>query len=142
MVARLGTPIRLSQADHATLRFTTCTDSAAAARSTVEALTFRAVTRTLLFDYTWQSTTNAMLLVSSEASAKSPRRAPATVTSTFAVAPGPRLGRSQVVSSARLPSRPAPIGSDRAQPTPRRLARPAATPRVRFGRQFPSAASQ
>jgi hypothetical protein len=43
-----------------------------------------------------------MLLVSSEASAKSPRRAPGTVTSTFAVAPGPRLGRSQLVSSASV----------------------------------------
>ncbi len=63
---------------HAIRRFTTCTDSAAAPRSTVEALTFRAVTRTLLFDQTWQSSTKAMLLVSSEASAKSPCRAPAT----------------------------------------------------------------
>ena len=53
----------------------TCTDSGAAAKSTVDALTFRAVTRTLLFDQTWQSSTKAMLLVSSEASAKSPRRA-------------------------------------------------------------------
>jgi hypothetical protein len=34
-----------------------------------------------------------MLLVSSDASAKSPRRAPGTVTSTIAVALGPRLGR-------------------------------------------------
>jgi len=87
-------------------RFTTCTASGAAARSTVEALTFRAVTRTLLFDHTWQSSTNAMLLVSSDASAKSPRRAPGTVTSTLAVAPSARLGRSQIVSSAsiRVPS--------------------------------------
>ena len=54
---------------YGTRRFTTCTDNAAAARSTVDALTFRAVTRTLLFDQTWQSSTNAMLLVSSEASA-------------------------------------------------------------------------
>jgi hypothetical protein len=38
-----------------TRRFVTPTDSAAEARSTVEALTFRAVTRTLLFDQTWQS---------------------------------------------------------------------------------------
>jgi hypothetical protein len=58
-----------------TRRFSTCTDNAAAARSTVEALTFPAVTRTLLFDHTWQSSTKAMLLVSSDASAKSPRRA-------------------------------------------------------------------
>ena len=40
------------------------------------------------------------LLVSSEASAKSPRRAPGTVTSMLAVAPAARLGRSHVVSSA------------------------------------------
>jgi hypothetical protein len=31
----------------------TCTASGTAARSTVEALTFRAVTRTLLFDHVW-----------------------------------------------------------------------------------------
>jgi hypothetical protein len=48
------------------------------------------------------ASTKAMLLVSSEASAKSPRRAPATVTSMFAAAPAVRLGRSQVASSARL----------------------------------------
>jgi hypothetical protein len=94
---------------HGTRRFTTCTDSAADARSTVEALTFRAVTRTLLFDHTWQSSTKAMLLVSSEASAKSPRRAPGTVTSMFAVEPAVRLGRSQVVSSAKLR---VPIGTE------------------------------
>jgi hypothetical protein len=47
---------------HGTRRFITCTDSAAKARSTVEALTFRAVTRTLLFNQTWQSSTKAMLL--------------------------------------------------------------------------------
>lgn len=88
---------------------TTCTASGAAARSTVDALTFRAVTRTLLFDHTWESSTKAMLLLSSEASAKSPRRAPGTVTSTLAVAPGPRLGRSQLVSSASVR---VPTGSD------------------------------
>jgi hypothetical protein len=70
-----------------TRRFFTCTDSGADARSTVDALTFRAVTRTLLFDHTWQSSTKAMLLVSSDASAKSPRSAPGTVTSMFAVDP-------------------------------------------------------
>jgi hypothetical protein len=36
------------------------------ARSTVDALTFRAVTRSVLFNHTWQSSTKAMLLVSSE----------------------------------------------------------------------------
>lgn len=39
---------------HEMCRLVTCTASGAAARSTVEALTFRAVTRTLLFDQTWQ----------------------------------------------------------------------------------------
>ena len=39
---------------HPTLLFTTCTCSAAAGRSTVDRLTFRAVTRTLSFDQTWQ----------------------------------------------------------------------------------------
>lgn len=43
-----------------------------------------------------------MLLVSSEASAKSPRRAPGTVTSMFAVAPRPSFGRSQLVYSNRV----------------------------------------
>ncbi len=38
-----------------TLRFTTCTCSAAAGRSTVERLTFRAVTRTSASDQTWQA---------------------------------------------------------------------------------------
>jgi len=37
---------------HSTRLFTTCTCSAAAGRSTVERLTFRAVTRTLSFDHT------------------------------------------------------------------------------------------
>lgn len=83
-------------------RFVTCTASAAAARSTVDALTLRAVTRTLLFDQTWQSSMKAMLLVSSDASAKSPRRAPGTVTSTFAVAPRLSFGRSQLVYSNRV----------------------------------------
>jgi hypothetical protein len=60
---------------HCTRRFTICTCSAAAGRSTVDRLTFRAVTLTLSFDQTWQSSTKAMLLVLSDASAKFPRRA-------------------------------------------------------------------
>ncbi len=47
---------------HPTRLFTTCTCSGAAGRSTVDRLTFRAVTRTLSFDQTWQSSTKAMLL--------------------------------------------------------------------------------
>ena len=55
--------------------FTAFTASGAAARSKVDALTFRAVTRTLLFDQTWPPSTKAMLLVSSDASARPPHRA-------------------------------------------------------------------
>lgn len=50
-----------------------------------------------------------MLPVSRDASAKSLRRAPLTMTSTFAVAPGLRLGRSRLVSSANVR---VPPGSD------------------------------
>ena len=46
---------------------------------------------------------------SSEASAKSPRRGPKTVTSTSAVAPGVRLGSSQLVSRDNVS---VPAGSD------------------------------
>jgi hypothetical protein len=42
--------------------------------STVEALTFPAVTRMLFFDRTWQSSTNAIQPVSSEALATLHRR--------------------------------------------------------------------
>lgn len=73
----------------------TCTASGAAARSTFEALTFGAVTRTLLFGHTWQCSTRAMLLASSDASAKSRRRAPGSVTSTLGVAPEPKPNTSQ-----------------------------------------------
>ena len=68
----------MASPSHPTLLFTTYTCSPAAGKSTVDRLTFRAVTRTLSFDQTWQSSTKAMLLVSSDASAKSPRRAPGT----------------------------------------------------------------
>lgn len=69
--AALPLPVEMSVADrhHGTRRFVTPTDSVAAARSNVAPEIFRAVTRTLLLDQTWQSSTNAMLLVSSEASA-------------------------------------------------------------------------
>lgn len=83
---------------YATRRLTTCTANGVAARSTVYALTFRAVMRTLLFDQTWQSSTKAMLLVSSDASAKSPRRAPGTVTSTLADAQQGRAGAEPAFS--------------------------------------------
>jgi hypothetical protein len=67
------------------------------------------VTRTLLFEQRRHQSTKARLLVSSDAPAKFPLRAPGTVTSTFAVAPGLSFGRSQVVSSA---SARVPAGSD------------------------------
>jgi len=38
---------------HGNSRFVTCTASGDAARSTVDALTLRAVTRTLLLDHVW-----------------------------------------------------------------------------------------
>ena len=43
-----------------------------------------------------------MLLVSSDTSTKSSRRAPGIVTSTLAVAPAARFGGSRVVSSASV----------------------------------------
>ena len=71
-------------------------------RSTVEALTLRTVLRMRLFDHARQSNTRAMLLMSSEASTKLLIRARGAVTTMFAVAPAVRLGRSLVVSGARL----------------------------------------
>ncbi len=56
--------------------FAACTCSAATDKSTVVRIIFRAATRTLSFELTWQSNTKAMLLVSSDASAKSLRLAP------------------------------------------------------------------
>jgi hypothetical protein len=64
----------------------TCNASFAAARSTVEALTFPAV-RHFQFDHTWQVSTQAMRLVSSNAPAKSRRRAGGNGTPDFAEAP-------------------------------------------------------
>jgi CBS domain-containing protein len=57
------------------------TGGGAAARSTVEALAFRAITRTLSSDHAWQSGTKAMLPVSRDASATTPRRVPGTAPS-------------------------------------------------------------
>jgi hypothetical protein len=59
--------------------------------------------------HTWQSSTKAILLLSSDASAKSPRRAPGIGTSMFAIELAVRLGRSQVVSST---SASVPAGSN------------------------------
>ncbi len=53
-----------------------------------------------------------MLLVWSEASAKSPRRAPGTVTSTLAVAPGPKLGKCQLVQLVSSASACVSAGSE------------------------------
>lgn len=59
--ARSGVPI------HGTRRFATHADNVAAARLNVAAEMFRAITHTLSLNDTWQSSTTAMLLVSSEA---------------------------------------------------------------------------
>lgn len=69
----------------------------------------RAITCTLSFGQARQSSKMAMRLVAGDASAKSPCRAPGTVTSALAVAPGPTLGRSQLVSRASVR---VPAGSD------------------------------
>jgi hypothetical protein len=90
-------------------RCITCTASGAAAKSIFNAVTFRAVTCALLLLHTWQPSTKATLLVSGDASAKSPRRATGAVKSRLPVAPGPRLGRSQLVSSASVR---VPVGDD------------------------------
>lgn len=96
------------QSTYGALRFVSLTASGAAARSSVDALTLRAVTGTVLLDHTSQSRRKALLLVSDDASAKSPRRASGTVTLLFALAPAVRLGSPDVLSSAKLRG---PIGT-------------------------------
>jgi len=61
---------------------------------------FRAITRTVLFDHTAASSSINRVDDTSDACARSPDRAPFTVTSMSAVAPGARLGRSQDTSAA------------------------------------------
>ena len=63
-------------------RLVAATDSVAAPRSKAEPEMFRASTRTVLFDQTTASSSMKRVEEASEASARSPCRAPATVTST------------------------------------------------------------
>ena len=89
-----------SETAYGTLRFTTPTDSVAAARSNVAAEMCRAITRTVLFDHTAASSSINRFDDTSDACAISLARAPFTVTSSSEVAPGARLGRSQDTSAA------------------------------------------
>ena len=61
---------------------------------------FRAITRTVLFDHTAASSSMNRVDDASDADARSPARAPLTVTSSNEVAPGAKLGRSQDTSAA------------------------------------------
>ena len=73
---------------YATLRFTTPTESVAAARSNVAPEMLRAITRTVLFDHTAALSSMNRVDETSDACARSPARAPLTVTSISVVAPG------------------------------------------------------
>jgi hypothetical protein len=68
---------------------------------------FRAITLTVLFDQTAASISMNRVDDTSDACARSPARAPFTVTSSSDVAPGARLGRSQdtSVANSRRPER-------------------------------------
>jgi hypothetical protein len=87
---------------YGTLRFVTCTDSVAAARSKVaEGEMLRAITRTVLVVQAAASSSTKRVEEASAASARSPCRQPGTVTSSRRVAPGAKFGRSQAASAAR-----------------------------------------
>ena len=72
---------RTAASRHGTRRFTTPTDSVAAARSNVAAEMCRAITRTVLFDQTAASISMKRVDDTNDACARSPARAPFTVTS-------------------------------------------------------------
>jgi len=61
---------------------------------------FRAKTRTVLFDHTAAWISINLVDETSDPCARSPARAPLTVMSMSAVAPGTRLGKSQDTSAA------------------------------------------
>ena len=61
---------------------------------------FLVITRTVLFDQTAASSSMNRVEDTSDACARSPARAPLSVTSISDVAPGARLGRSQDTSAA------------------------------------------
>jgi hypothetical protein len=69
-------------------------------RAAASAAVVRAMTRTVLLDHAAASSSMKRVDDASAAWARSPCRAPATVTSSRLVAPGARLGRSQVTSAA------------------------------------------
>lgn len=79
---------------HGTRRFTTPTDSVAAARSNVAPEMFPAITRTALFDHTAALGSMNRVDETNDACARSPARAPFAVTSSSDVAAGARLGRT------------------------------------------------
>lgn len=87
---------------YGTRRLTAPTDGVAVARWNVAPEMFRAMTRKVLFDHTAASSSMNRADDAIDAWARAPARAPFTVTSTFAVAPGPRFGRPQLVSSASV----------------------------------------
>ncbi len=100
-VARsLPVEMSIGEGRHGTLRFTALTESVAAAKSKVAPEMFRAITRTVLFDHTAASSSMNRVDDTSDACARSPARAPFTVTSISEVAAGARLGRSQDTSAA------------------------------------------
>jgi len=76
-----------SRSRYGARRFTTPTDSVAAARSNVAPEMFRAITRTVLFDHTAALSSMNRVEDTSDACARSPARAPLTVTSISDVAP-------------------------------------------------------
>ena len=82
-----------------TRRLVTCTASVAAPRSKVAGEMFLAMTRTVLLDQAAASSSTKRVDEASAALARSPCRAPDTVTSTRLVAPGASDGRSQATSA-------------------------------------------
>jgi len=72
----------------------------AAARSNVVPEMFRVIIRTMLLDHTAASSSMNRVDDTSDASVRSPARAPLTVTSISVVAPGAKLGRSQDTPAA------------------------------------------
>ena len=120
---------------YGTRRFDTAIDSVAAPRSNAAPEMFRAAMRTVLFDHANASSLMKRVDEASEASARSPYRAPGTVTSTRCTAPGASDGRSSGTSTtnSRWPTGRvgAPQWSAGAAPL---AARRGGVPRVRSAR--------
>ena len=115
-------------------RFVTATDSVAAPRSKAAPETLRASTRTVLLLHVKASSSMKRVEEASDASARSPCRAPGTVTSTRCTAPAASFGRSSVVSTANSRWPTGRVGCRRAGPAPppagRRGGAPPARPRA------------